>query len=439
LSRQVDLSVPAGLRSERFLKTVTDAMPGMIAYWDRDLRCRFANQAYLEWFGRDPESLIGDTMLSLLGEQLFALNEPYVRGALAGVKQNFERRLTKPDGSIGYTWANYIPDVDDAGDVSGFFVLVTDVTPMKSAQADLRLAASVFNSTIEGIIVTDEDGVTESVNPAFTEITGYAAEEVVGRTTHFLKSNLHDAEFYVAMWRAIKGDGWWRGEIWNTHKNGQVFLQRQTVTKIHGAEGESARFVGVFSDITELWRRGERLKRLAFRDALTDLPNRTLLEEKLGRLVALADREKKPLAVMFLDLDGFKAINDQLGHDIGDALLKIVATRLQSLVRRSDTVVRLGGDEFVILLDNPADEDFVAQVANRILAAVDKPFEVGGQWARVGLSIGIAMCRTMNVDPAELIKQADGAMYAAKRAGGNTFRFDSGRPSTRQASAAWVG
>jgi len=237
--------------SERFIRTITDAMPGMVGYWDKDLRCRFANQPYLAWFGKAPEEIIGSTMMELMGGALFALNEPYIRAALAGEKQQFERTLTKADGSIGYTLANYVPDIDAHGIVAGFHVLVTDVTPLKQAQAELQLASAVYQNTAEAIMVADAQGIILSVNPAFTQITGYTALEAIGQTPRLLRSNHHEQEFHVALWQQVMDTGQWQGEIWNRRKDGELFLEWQSITRLPGSNDESARYLSVFRDITE--------------------------------------------------------------------------------------------------------------------------------------------------------------------------------------------
>lgn len=409
---------------ERFIHTITDAIPGMVSYWDHTLLCRFANNRYLEWFGKSPEELIDIvTIRELMGEPLFAVNEPHIRGALAGVNQHFARTLTKPDGTVAHAWTSYVPDIDSAGRVVGFFVLVTDVTPLKEAEAALELAASVYRNTDDGITVTDANGAILSVNPAFTRITGYPAEEVIGENPRILKSNRHDQAFYAAMWQDINAKGRWEGELWNRRKNGDIYPERMVITAIRDAAGEAHRYVSVFNDITALWRKDEHVRHLAFHDALTDLPNRTLLLERLDRQIAMSAREHRELAVMFLDLDGFKLVNDTLGHEVGDDVLKTVAQRLLTIVRQADTVARLGGDEFVIILDNPANRDEVAHIASRIIATVGEPMNLQPRTAQVSTSIGIAMLPADGETPADLIKNADTAMYAAKMSGKKIFRF----------------
>ena len=411
--------------SERFTKTVTDAMPGLVAYWDRDLCCRFANRAYLAWFGKQPEEMIGIHMRDFLGDTLFTENRPYVEAALTGASQHFERTLQKPDGSIGHLLAHYIAHTDDRGATIGLFVLAGDVTVLKHAERDMQLAASVFNSTMDGIMVADSDGKIISVNPAFTDITGYSAGEAIGRTAAILGPDQHNRDVDSAMAQELATNHRWTGESWARRKDGSAFRQWQSITTIDSAIDGSAHRVHVFNDVTERWQDDERNRYLAYHDPLTDLPNRALMTERLGQLLILTKREKRSVAVMLLDLDRFKAVNDTHGHAVGDALLKEVAARLRGLVRETDTVARLGGDEFVILLDNPASDEEVARIAARIVASLGEPMLCGGKLVQIGTSIGIARYPIEGETPSDLIRNADAAMYTAKAGGKNTFRFSS--------------
>jgi PAS domain S-box-containing protein len=246
-----EASVIALSESARFIKTITDAMPAMVAYWDKDLLCRFANRPYIEWFGKPPEIIIGSCIRTLLGDSLFNMNEPYIRGALAGESQRFERALTKADGSVGYTWANYIPDIDKQGTVKGFYVLVTDISPIKTAEIELKLASSVFNNTIEAIMVTDAKGIIRSVNPAFTFFTGYSADEAVGCTPRILNSGRHSSEFFGDMWGSLRKSRFWHGEILNRSKDGKVHPDLMTVTAVTDSNDAVINYVATFTDITE--------------------------------------------------------------------------------------------------------------------------------------------------------------------------------------------
>lgn len=409
---------------ECFIKSIADAIPGMVAYWDSSLLCRFANKRYMEWFGRLPEELIDImTLDELLGEKIFALNEPYILGALAGVPQCFERTLTKQNGAIHCTLANYIPDFNADGAVVGVFVLVTDVTQLKEAETELKIAASVYSGTEDGVMVTDANALILMVNPAFARITGYTEDEAIGHKPSLLKSDRQDQAFYAAMWRDIADNGRWKGELWNRRKNGESYLQQLTITEACDEAGTALRYVAVFRDITDIWLKDERIRHLAFHDALTDLPNRSFLMELLIRQIAMAEREKRELAVIFLDLDGFKAVNDSQGHVVGDDVLKSVAQNVTALIRSADIVARLGGDEFVIVLNNPENRDKVAKIASIIIAAINEPIISQGKQVRIGASLGIAMFPIDGTTPAGLISSADTAMYAAKTCGKEHFPF----------------
>ncbi|CAA7626774.1 putative Diguanylate cyclase [Candidatus Terasakiella magnetica] len=295
------------------------------------------------------------------------------------------------------------------------------------AEDGLRLAASVFHNTIEGIMITDMDGTILSVNPAFTTITGYSAEEAVGQTPRLLKSDHHDSAFYASMWKTLDDTAIWQGEIWNRRKSGEAFLEWLSISVVPDIDGRPLRYVSVFNDITELWRKDEHIRHQAYHDALTGLPNRFLLQDRLEHALDIARRARSALAVLFLDLDRFKLINDSLGHEMGDHLLRAVAGRISDCVRKSDTVARLGGDEFVVVLSDPSGTDEVAHTAERIITALAIPLLLAGRELQVTSSIGIAMFPQDGREANALMKNADTAMYQAKDCGRNAFRFfDSG-------------
>ncbi len=270
--KQVELNTlnQALSKANDMLTQVTNAMPAMVAYWDSNLRCKYVNKAYIEWFGKHPSELIGTYIRDLLGERLFLMNEKYIRGALAGEQQSFERTLTKADGSIGYTWAQYIPDININGVVNGFYVLVSDITAIKSAEADLKLASSFFQHTSEGILITEANGTILSVNPAFSVITGYEAKDVVGQNPRLLKSTRHDDKFYANLLQNINIKGAWQGEIWNQHKNGHDYLTLVTINKVLLNDEAKTNYVSTLVDITESkLQEQKRLKdEIAHRDLL---------------------------------------------------------------------------------------------------------------------------------------------------------------------------
>ncbi len=420
-------------QSERFIRTITDSMPGPVAYFDTTLRCCFANKAVCDWYQTYPNSLVGTTLEKMLGKSLYLRNKPHIDAVLSGRRQLFERVFTKRDGSLGHELTSYLPDINECGQINGFIFLATDIRALRLAQTSAKVAASVFENTADGIMVTDGKGIILSVNPAFTAITGYPAHEAVGRTPRLLRSSVHEQVFHKTVWQQIAERGEWKGEVWNRRKNGEVFPMRQAITRLPDDDAQSGRYISVFYDITDSWQQNERYRHLAFHDALTDLPNRALLVERLNRHIVMAEREPRRLAVLFLDLDGFKGVNDTLGHAVGDELLKVVANRLLALLRQTDTVARLGGDEFVVLLDNPSNLQEVLSVADRIIAAVNAPMEFDGGDpvnAILGVSIGIAMYPEHALSSAELVGLADATMYRAKQDGRNTWRFADGMIET---------
>ncbi|ARJ68222.1 hypothetical protein WV31_17275 [Magnetospirillum sp. ME-1] len=343
---------------------------------------------------------------------------------LRGERYGVERQMRHKDGHLLWArmWGKLLTPDDPAG---GSIWTFEDVSERKAAEAQSALAARVFHEASQGIIVTDPRGTILTVNEAFTRITGYDREEAVGQTPKLLKSNHQDQSFYQAFWRKLTEEGRFEGELWNRRKNGEAFLVWQTVSAIQDSDGKPLHYVAMFSDVTELRRDDQRIRHIAFHDALTDLPNRTLLRDRLEHALATAVRARSPVALMFLDLDGFKAVNDTLGHEIGDFVLKEVAVRMVDSVRTTDTVSRLGGDEFVVLLENPNGRDEIIEIANRIIAAINRPMVFGDKVARVGTSIGIGLFPDDADDAETLLTNADAAMYVAKKSGKNDYRFHS--------------
>jgi len=301
--------------------------------------------------------------------------------------------------------------------------LQADIAVRAKSEADLKLAASVFDNTMDGIVITDTSARILSVNPAFTAITGYSAAEAVGQRPSLLRSDHHKEAFYRELWAALLRDGRWEGEIWNRRKNGAAYLEWLSIGMVPGSDGAPVRYVGVFNDITELRKKDEHIRHLAFHDPLTGLPNRALLLDRLEHGIAFAQRQNESLGVMFIDLDRFKHINDSLGHDVGDGLLREVAKRLSSSLRKSDTVARMGGDEFVILLEHVDEPETYASLAKTLIADLCAPMTLGSHTLQIGASVGISCFPEDGSDVVTLMKHADAAMYAAKSAGRGTYRF----------------
>lgn len=364
-----------------------------------------------------------------------------LRGAMAEVLREgsafqAEFRIVRPDGKIRHVRTEAELTRDAKGRPLRMFGTVQDITENRKATEELHLAANVFESSIEGIVITDPNGTIEKVNRAFTEITGYTEEEALGQNPRLLKSDRHDAAFYAGMWQSLAQEGKWQGEVWNRRKNGEVYPQWLTITAIRDTKRRLTHYAGVFHDMTAIKIHEERLRYQANHDALTALPNRLLFRERLGLAMGYAQRHEAKLALLFLDLDNFKRINDSLGHTVGDLLLKEVAVRLKHCVREKDTVARHGGDEFIVLLEGVEHEDDAVYAARRITQAIEPPFVVQDHQLYLSASIGIAYYPEDGVDHETLIRNADTAMYRAKEEGRNTFQVFT--PSMSQRVSDWL-
>ena len=304
------------------------------------------------------------------------------------------------------------------------------ITALQRAEGDLQRYATVFTNSSEGMLITDAGGVIVAVNPAFTRITGYCAEDVVGHSPAILNSGRQDAGFYRQMWNAINSRGKWQGEIWNRRRNGSIYPEWLSITAVRGMDGQLLNYIGIFSDITERKEAEARILHLAHHDPLTNLPNRALLHDRLHQVVLQARRDRRGAAVLLLDLDRFKTINDTLGHDSGDGLLLQITERCRSVISETDTLARLSGDEFVFVLPDAGNPQDAAAIARRILDAVALPCQLGEHRITVTASIGIALYDQDGGSGSILLRNADAAMHRAKEAGRNGFEFYSAEMNT---------
>lgn len=409
------------------LKATLDAIPDLL--FDVDLNGRYyeAHSPQQELLAAPREELIGRTVAEVLPADaaelvMAALREAYQTGRSHG--KQFELKV--PQGSLWFELS--VARKSGSNDpVPRFIVLSRDITQRKLAEADLKVAATSFESQ-EGMMITDANNRILRVNQAFSAITGYSNEEVVGLSPHLLSSDHHDENFYDAMWESIRQTGGWEGEVWNKRKNGEIYPEYLTITAVLDAAGHVTNYVAAFDDITERKAAIEAIKNLAFYDPLTKLPNRRLLLDRLQQSLASSARSRRQGALLFIDLDNFKTLNDTLGHDIGDLLLQQVALRLTGSVREGDTVARLGGDEFVVILEDLSEQlvDAAAQaetIGDKILAALNQPYQLAGNEYRNTPSVGATLFSHHDQSIEELLKQADIAMYQAKKAGRNTLRF----------------
>lgn len=409
---------------ERKFRSLAEHVPDNIARWDLEGRMLYVNKELESTLGRRAEELIGKTPNENFPDGRFRqLQETVLRVGATGESAELAQTVPGPEGEPRYHLIRFVVEPGSDGRPAGVLAVGRDVTEQKRVEEELHLAASVFHSSAEGVMVTDDTGTILSINPAFTDITGYSESEALGRRPSLLRSDRHDAAFYRRMWEALLNKGHWQGEIWNRRKGGQAYLEWLTINRIASPNGVSDRYVSVFHDITELRRKDEHIRHMAFHDALTGLPNRTLLLERLEHGVVRCLRERGRLSVTYIDLDRFKNINDGLGHNVGDLLLQEVARRLKQRVRELDTVARLGGDEFVVLMEDLKEPEHCANLAQELITEISKPMELQGHSVEIGASMGMAFFPEDGDDPLELMKRADMAMYAAKDAGRNTYRF----------------
>lgn len=333
-----------------------------------------------------------------------------------------DKRTIRKDGGIIHTHLT-VSCYRTEGRVQFIIASLIDITERKYAEEEMKLAALLYQNSGEAITVTDAQGRIVNINPAFTRLTGYTADEVVGKDTRILKSGRHDQAFYQRMWQAINIDGHWQGEIWNKRKNGEIYAEWLSVNTIYNEDGTVHRRVALFSDISEKKKSEELIWNQANFDFLTQLPNRRMFHDRLTQEIKKSVRTKLPLALLFIDLDRFKEINDTLGHDMGDVLLKEASHRLVSSVRKADTVARLGGDEFTVIISGLNDPNSVERIAQDILIKLADPFRLGDDLVYVSGSIGITFYPKDSGSVEELLKNADQAMYDAKRQGRNCYSY----------------
>ena len=343
--------------------------------------------------------------------------------ALNGGPFDFEHRILVGE-SVRWVRQKAELTFSKRGALRGIVGITQDITERKESDERLRLAASVFTYAHEGILITTADGAIIDVNEAFSRITGYSRDEVLGRNPRILSSGRQGRAFYAEMWRKLLEDGHWYGEVWNRRKNGEVFAEMQTISTVRDAQGRVQHYVALFSDISAIKAHQSHLEHIAHYDTLTNLPNRALLADRLHQAMAQTQRHGQRLAVAYLDLDGFKAINDRHGHDAGDHLLIVVAARMKSALREGDSLARLGGDEFVAVLLDLADVDASVPMLRRLLGAAAEPVQFGDLVLQVSASLGVTFYpQNDEVDADQLLRQADQAMYQAKLAGKNRYHF----------------
>ncbi len=417
-------------QSEEKLRTLIEAIPDPIQFKDGEGRWLESNRSARRAFGLEHVDCRGKT-----DRELAELATPDHRVALLhctdtdeeawsaqGVSRVEEVIPLPAGGELDFDVIKQ-PLFREDGGREGLVIIGRDITELKQAEAQLRITASVFDNSREAIVITDADNAIIDVNPAFTHITGYSREEVLGKNPGVLNSGRQDKAFYAAMWQALKEKKAWRGEIWNRRKSGEVYAELLSISVICDDEGKVQRHVAIFSDITYFKEHEAELSHVANYDALTGIPNRRLLADRLRQAIAHAQRSENMLAICYIDLDGFKEVNDQYGHGVGDELLVDITRRLQEVSRAGDTLARLGGDEFVVLLNDLTFESECFQALDRMMQIIATPMQVAGRPVAVSASIGVTFYPADDEDGDTLLRHADQAMYVAKQMGKNRYHI----------------
>jgi diguanylate cyclase (GGDEF)-like protein/PAS domain S-box-containing protein len=417
------------------LKKVTTAIeqsPASVVITDLDAIIQYVNPRFTEVTGYSAAEAIGKNPRMLQSGQTSTDIYPQLWNQVTGGNIWKGELINKrKNGEIYWEDCQISPVRDASGVITNYVAVKTDITERKAAQEKIQLAASVFASAREGIAITTLDGTFIDINDAFTRITGYSRAEVLGKHSRMLNSGLQSKEFYQAMWQQLADKGHWYGEIWNRRKSGEVYAEMLTISTVPDVQGKAKHYVALFSDITALKEHQKELDHIAHYDVLTGLPNRVLLADRLRQGMTQSVRRSQQLAVIFLDLDGFKVINDTHGHEAGDLLLMTVAKRMKHALRDGDTLARIGGDEFVAVLMDMNDTASSMPLLNRLLEAAAQPVQLLNVALKVSASLGVTFYpQTFDIDAEQLLRQADQAMYQAKLAGKNRFHlFDTAQDS----------
>lgn len=405
------------VQSEERFKALSEASYGGIIIHDQGLILE-CNNSLSTISGYSYSELIGMDTFDLLAPESISNARENMR---SGYTSNYESIGVRKDGSkfpLNIKGKNIIYKGNDARVIE--FI---DITERKQAEEQLKLAASVFTHAREGIMITDNSGNIIDVNDTFSNITGYNREEVLGKNPRFLQSNKHSKDFYSAMWTSLLENKQWSGELWNRRKNGELFFQLTTISTVFNNKGKTQNYVALFSDITQMKQHQQQLEHIAHYDPLTNLPNRVLLADRLHHAMKQCERRGKSVAVAYLDLDGFKKINDVQGHNVGDELLITLSHHMNEALREGDTLARIGGDEFVAVLVDIESMSECKPILDRLLLAAESPISTKGATLQVSTSIGVTLYPQDNADAEQLMRHADQAMYAAKQKGKNRYHL----------------
>lgn len=401
-----------------------DQLNDVVYLLDMDRKLVRANQAFYQMIDSDPQHSVGRHIVELVHPEGEDMPCPVCQAQEHRREGSFTLEAEDPVNPSGHPMEVALKLIrDESGQPTSMLMNLHDLTHTREINERLRLSASVFDNTAEAIVVMQADGKVIEVNEAFEEIVGYSRDEVIGQSSRLWQSERHDEAFYEGKTQALRETGRWRGEVWIRRKDGKILPEWQNISAVHNSRGEVTHYVSVSSDISQIKRSQEQLARLAHYDSLTGLPNRLLLMERLEQAMRRAKRQGFNVAVLFIDIDRFKHVNDSLGHPAGDKLLQGTAKLLMDSVRSDDTVARLGGDEFVVILESVEEPEQVGSIAQKLLDVFGEPLALEGRDISVSASIGVCIYPNDGEDTNTLLRNADAAMYRAKEEGRNTYRF----------------
>lgn len=408
---------------EKYLDLIFNNIETPIFVKDEECRLLLVNDAFCRIFGLPRNEIIGKTLAEKVppSERKHFLSVD--RQVLKEGKEILSEQALTTSGLPTKTILTRKSRFEDPKGNYFLIGVIHDITESKQTEEKLKLAASVFTHTREGITITDANGAIIEVNDTFSLITGYTRDEVLGKNPRLLHSGRQSPEFYVEMWKSLLEKGHWKGEIWNRHKSGEVYAELLSINAVKNAAGLVQNYVGLFSDITQQKDHQRQLEYIAYHDVLTNLPNRALLADRLSQAMKQCQRRHRSLAVAYLDLDGFKSVNDTHGHNMGDELLIAVSQRMKEALREGDTLARIGGDEFIALIADLEKIEDSESVLERLLKATADPVTLGDAVVQVSASIGVTFYPQDGVDADQLMRHADEAMYVAKQAGKNHYHL----------------
>jgi diguanylate cyclase (GGDEF)-like protein/PAS domain S-box-containing protein len=415
-------------KSENYQRAILDSFPFLV--WLKDTESNFlaVNKPFAKAAGfNNPSKIIGKNDLDFFSKDLANAYRADDKEVMKSLEKKELEELVEGEGERRWHQTYKAPILDEEGNLFGTVGFARDITQDKDSEEKLKLSASVFTYTHEGILISDADNNIVDVNEAFTTITGYSHTDVYGKNPRVLKSGRNDKKFYADLWASLHKEGVWKGEIWNRKKNGEEYVENVTISIVYGDNKAVQNYISIFTDITIEKRQHQELEHNAHYDVLTNLPNRMLFSDRMKQAIVQAIRNNKLIAVAYIDIDGFKQVNDTCGHTIGDKLLILLAQKMTNLLRQSDTISRVGGDEFIALFVNISNQDNIIPFLNRLVDTVSQPITIDSFSINVSASIGVTFYpQNEKLEDEQIIRQADQAMYRAKMSGKNRYViFDS--------------